>query len=97
VHRQTAPERDRAQKLLAEVGQVILRGGHNVSELPIINVYTARGRARRGDRDDALPLVRAARPTVREDNWWRSCDGCSGETPLDRGPITRGQPRPRRG
>jgi hypothetical protein len=60
VHRQTAAERDRGQKLLAEVGQVLLRGGHNLSELPLVNVYVARERARRGDHDDAIPLVRAA-------------------------------------
>src|SRR5262249_23656890 len=33
VHRPTAAERDRGQKLLAEVGDVILRRGHNLSEL----------------------------------------------------------------
>jgi hypothetical protein len=39
---------------------VFLRRGHNLSELPIVNVYLARERARRGDRDDAIPLIRAA-------------------------------------
>jgi hypothetical protein len=28
--------------------------------LPIINVYLAREKARRGGRDDAIPLMRAA-------------------------------------
>jgi hypothetical protein len=60
VHHQTAAERDRGQKLLAEVSEVYLRGGHNLCERPILDVYSARERARRGDRDDALSLMRAA-------------------------------------
>ena len=60
VHRPTAAERDRGQKLLAEVSDVFVRRGHNLAELPIVNVYLARERARRGDRDDAIPLMRAA-------------------------------------
>jgi hypothetical protein len=31
-----------------------------MAELPIVNVYLAREMARRGDRDDAIPLMRAA-------------------------------------
>jgi class 3 adenylate cyclase len=88
VHRQTAAERERGQKLLAEVGQVLLRGGHNVSELPIINVYSARERARRGDHDDAIPLVRAAvDQLVREGQlgWGVPATGVLVETLLDRG------------
>jgi hypothetical protein len=87
VHRQTAPERDRGQKLLAEVGQVILRRGHNVSELPIINVYTAREIARRGDRDEAIPLMRAAvDQLVREGQlgWGAPATGVLVKTLLDR-------------
>ena len=60
VHRHTAAERDRGQKLLAEVSEVFLRRGHNLADLPIVNVYLARERARRGDRDEAIPLMRAA-------------------------------------
>ena len=36
VHRHTAAERDRGHKLLAEVGDVFVRGGHNLGELPIV-------------------------------------------------------------
>ena len=36
------------------------RQGHNLAEVPLIEVYAARERARRGDRDDAIPLMRAA-------------------------------------
>ena len=60
VHRPTAAERDRGQQLLAEVSDVYLRRGHNLGELAIVNMYLARERARRGDRDDAIPLMRAA-------------------------------------
>jgi hypothetical protein len=57
VHRQTAGERDRGHKLLAEVSDLFVRWGR-VCDLPIIEVYFARERARRGDRDDAIPLLR---------------------------------------
>ena len=60
VHRHTAAERDRGLQLLAEVGDVFVRRGHNLGELPLVNVYLARERARRGDRDEAIPLMRAA-------------------------------------
>jgi hypothetical protein len=60
VHRQTAVERDRGHKLLAEVSDVFLPRGYFLAELPIIEVYLARERARRGDREDAIPPMRAA-------------------------------------
>ena len=60
VHRHTAAERDRGQKLLAEVGDVLLRQGYLLGELLLVNVYLARETARRGDRDDAIPLMRGA-------------------------------------
>jgi hypothetical protein len=60
VHRQTDAERDCGQKLLAEVSDVFLRGGYLLGDLPIVNVYWARERAWREDRDDAIPLMRAA-------------------------------------
>jgi len=60
VHHPMAAQRDRGQKILADVGEVFRRRGHNLSELPIVDVYSARARARCGDRDDAIPLIRAA-------------------------------------
>jgi class 3 adenylate cyclase len=60
VHRQTAAERDRGYELLADVSDVFRRRGNNLAELPIVNVYLARERARREDRDEAMPLMRAA-------------------------------------
>jgi hypothetical protein len=60
VHRQAAADRDRGQRILAEVGDVILRQGHNLGELPIVNVFLARERERRGDRHDGIPRLCAA-------------------------------------
>jgi hypothetical protein len=60
AHRDTAAPRDRGHKLLTEAGDAYLRGGHNLADLPLVNVYLARERARRGDRDEAIPLMRAA-------------------------------------
>ena len=89
VHRQTDAECDRGQKLLAEVGEVFLRRGHNLGDLPIINVYLARERARRGDRDDAIPLMRAALDHLAHQGqllaWGVVTTGVLVETMLDRG------------
>jgi hypothetical protein len=89
VHRQTDAERDRGQKLLAEVSDVFLRRGHNLCELPIVNVYLARERARRGDRDDAIPLMRAAVDHLFREGqllgWGIPVTGVLVETLLDRG------------
>ena len=60
VHRPTDAERDRGQKLLAKVSEVILRQGHNLCDRPLIDVYLARERARCGDRAEAIPLMHAA-------------------------------------
>jgi hypothetical protein len=59
LHRPTAPERDRGQQLLAEVSDVFRRRENVLGELPLVNVYLARERARRGDPDGAIPLIRA--------------------------------------
>jgi len=60
VHRHSEAERDQGHKLLAEVSEVFLRRGHNQPEVLIVDVYAARERARRGDRDGAIPFMRAA-------------------------------------
>ena len=89
VHRQTAAERDRGQKLLAEVSEVFLRRGHNLCDLPIVDVYSARERARCGDRDDAIPLIRAAVDHLFREGrllaWGVPATGVLVETLLDRG------------
>ena len=82
VHRQTAAERDPGEKLLAEVGEEYLRRRQNLCDLPIVNVYLAREIARRGDRDEALPLLRAAADHLFRDGTAAgvgpSSDRCSG-------------------
>ena len=100
VHRQTATERDRGHKLLAEVGQVLLRREYLLGDLPIVNVYSARERARRGDRDEAIPLMRAAVDHLvrqgqllqwalrRRAFWWRHCSNAERT-------VTWPKPRPR--
>jgi hypothetical protein len=59
VHRPTPAERDRGQQLLADVREVFLRERHHIADLPLVDVYLARETARRGDRDGAIPLMRA--------------------------------------
>jgi class 3 adenylate cyclase len=88
VHRQTDAERDRGQKLLAEVAEVGLRLGHNLGDLPLINVYLALERVRRGDRDDAIPLLRATVDHLFREGqlllWGIPATGVLVETLLDR-------------
>ena len=89
VHRDTEAERDQGHKLLAEVSEVLLRRGHNLAEVPIVDVYAARQRARHGDRNGAIPLVRAAADHLFREGllqmWGVPATGVLVETLLDRG------------
>ena len=90
VHRQRDAERDRGQQLLAEVGDVFLRRGYFLGDLvPIVQVYSARERARQGDRDEAIPLMRAAVDQMARQGqllgWGVPATGVLVETLLDRG------------
>ncbi len=89
VHRHTDAERERGHTLLVEVSEGVLRRGQNLVWLPILNVYSAREKARRGHRDDAIPLMRAAVDhLVREGQllaWGIFATGVLVETVLDRG------------
>ena len=82
AHRQTDADRDHGHELLAEVGDMFLRLRDVLLDLQFINVYVARERARRGDRDAAIPVMRAAvDDLVREGQrlaYGRSGDGCAG-------------------
>ncbi|MCV7309400.1 AAA family ATPase [Mycobacterium paraffinicum] len=88
VHRQTDAERDRGEKILAEVREVFLCRRHHLSELPALEIYLARVRARRGDRQDAITTMR-----VNVDHFCRDgrlsgavlTTGVLVETLLDRG------------
>jgi hypothetical protein len=89
VHRHTDADRDRGHTLLAELSEVLLSGGYMLGDLPLIEVYAARERARRGDPDDAIPLMRAtASHLFREGQlllWGIPATAVLVETLLDRG------------
>ena len=88
VHRHTAAERDRGQQLLAEINDVFVGRGQQLCDRPLISVYSARETARRGDRDDAIPLMRAAVDRLfREEQllcWGVPASGVLVETLLER-------------
>ena len=60
-----------------------------MAELPIVKVYLARERARSGDRDDAIPLMRVAVDHLFREGrllgWGVPATGVLVETLLDRG------------
>jgi len=89
VHRPTATEHDRGQKLLAELSEAFPRRGRHLGDLPLINAYLARESARCGDRDEAIVLMRAAVDhLVREGQlltWGMPATGVLVEALLDRG------------
>ena len=88
VHRHTAAERDRGQTILTELSDVFLRRGYLLCDLPLVEVYVARERARRGERDDAIPLMRAAVDHLFREGrllvWGVPATGVLVETLLDR-------------
>jgi len=88
VHRHTNADRDRGQTLLAEVSDAFLRSGYLLCELPFVEVYAARERARRGGRDDAIPLMRTTADHLFRERqllmWGIPATGVLVETLLDR-------------
>ncbi|MGO9354393.1 MAG: ATP-binding protein [Mycobacterium sp.] len=89
VHRNNDAERDRGQKLLSEVSEVLQRRGYLLGDRPIVEVYSARERARRGDRNGAILLMRAAADQLFREGqllaWGVPATGVLVETLLDRG------------
>ena len=89
VHRPTAADRDRGQQLLTEVSDAFVRQRYAFAELPLVNVYVARERARGGDPDGAIPLMRANVDQRFLDGrllaWGIPATGALVETLLDRG------------
>jgi hypothetical protein len=88
VQRRTNTERDRGQQVLAEVSAVFLRRGFFLADLPIVEVYLAREKARCGDRDGAIPLMRKALDELfgrGQLGYAISVTGVLVETLLDRG------------
>jgi class 3 adenylate cyclase len=88
VHRRTAAEQDRGKELLAGVAETMVRRRQNLCDLPMVNIYLARERARCGDRDDAIPLMRAAVDHLFREGqllaWGVPATGVLVETLLDR-------------
>ena len=88
VHRDSPAERERGLALLAQVRDMCLNGRFYLSMLAVIDVYTARERARRGDRDAALPKLREAVNDLFHAGQIGFCDTATGvlvETLLERG------------
>jgi hypothetical protein len=89
VNHRTRTERDRGQQVLAEVSEVFLRREFFLADLPIVEVYLAREKARCGDRDGAIPLMRTAVDHQfrqgRLLGWSTPTTGVLVETLLDRG------------
>ncbi|MDT5260897.1 MAG: hypothetical protein QOD10_5977 [Mycobacterium sp.] len=89
VHRQTASERDRGRRLLTDVREVFLRDQHHIADLPLVEVYLEREKARHGDHDGAIPRMRAAIESLARSGqllgWGVVVTGVLVETLLDRG------------
>ncbi len=89
VHRPTDAERNRGQQLLAEVSDAFVRQGYLLWDVPLVHVYLAREQFRCGDRDHALPLMRAAVDHLFGEGqlltWGIPATGVLVETLLDRG------------
>jgi class 3 adenylate cyclase len=89
VHRQADVDHDRGQTLLAEAGEVLMRQEYSLCDLPIVQVYRARERARHGDRDDAIPHMRAAVDHLSREGqllgWGIPATGVLVDTLLDHG------------
>lgn len=88
VHCATDHERDRGRELLTEVKRVFTSRGHNLGDLPFIEVCLTAEMARCGDRNDAIPLMRAATDHLFRDGrlvgWGIPATGVLVRTLLDR-------------
>jgi hypothetical protein len=60
VHRDAEAERRRGQELLAQVRDMCLHERFYATELPGLESYLGREMARRGDSDEAIPLMQSA-------------------------------------
>jgi class 3 adenylate cyclase len=89
VHCHTDGQRERGQQLLAQARDLILHQGHNLCDLALVDVYSAREKARGGDRDAAIERMRAAVDHLFREGrllaWGIPATGVFVETLLDRG------------
>ena len=60
VHRDSSADCERGLEALAQVRDMCLKGRFVMSALPLVDVWAGRAAARRGDRDRAVPVLRAA-------------------------------------
>jgi len=60
VHRESPAERERGLAVLGQVRDMCIEGRFYRFSLAAVDMYTARERARCGDRDGAIPQMRAA-------------------------------------
>ena len=75
-------------ELLGQVRDMCLHGRFYLSLLAVVDMCTARERARRGDRDGAIPLLREVVDDLFHAGQLRTCIGATAflvETLLERG------------
>jgi adenylate cyclase len=60
MHRDAAADRERGLEVLEQVRDMCRHERFYFVELPVVDVYVARERTKREDRDDAIPILRAA-------------------------------------
>ncbi len=88
MHRDSPAERERGLALLGQVRDMCLHGRFFSHLLPVLETWAARERARRGDRDGAIPLLREAVDNLFDAGQLWSCIVATAflvETLLDRG------------
>jgi class 3 adenylate cyclase len=89
LHRHGDADHDRGQTLLAGACEVLVRQEYSLCDLPIIHVYLAREKARCGESDDAIALMRSAVDHLAHEGqllaWGVPATGVLVETLLDRG------------
>jgi class 3 adenylate cyclase len=88
VHRDSPPERERGLAVLGQVRDMCLQGRFYQYSLALVDVDTARERARRGDRDGAIPLLRGAVDDLFDRGQLEYCNEATAflvETLLERG------------
>jgi class 3 adenylate cyclase len=88
VHRDSLAERERGLAVLGQVRDMCLQGRFYQYLLAAVDVDTARERARRGDRDGAIPLLRGAVDDLFHRGQLGYCTAATAflvETLLDRG------------
>ena len=92
MHRDSPAERERALEVLGQVRDMGLHGRFHRFVLPDVEAWIARERARRGDRDGAIPLLREAVDDLFHTGQLWSCIEATAilvETLLDRGAKRR--------